>query len=337
MLPAPPPTAPLTSQPHASPGPDTAGASAAGEIRPGAEYGATSQPVATPGPTPAGASAAGEVPSGADHGATLLPVGFPGPSPVSTSAAGEVSPRAQNGASSSTGVQAVSESPREAQDTGPSSQLEASPGEWKASTPVSDYVRPAVKLILDAEIRTDPQGPYGVDASYWEAGRHSAHIAMEVKGALESFTTRAARLSGRTRPTHSLELWEALGFTVQATELAARRVGGSPEKAAEISDNLGRSVSDAGVSDKGKRAETGAGASGPEESPQVELAPSDVTDYVSKRLQVLGAAAGDEGRSVLRPLAGAAKALRGASIPEQLFRARGLQILAGALLRGKSR
>ncbi|GAQ87200.1 hypothetical protein KFL_003380050 [Klebsormidium nitens] len=302
----------------------------------------TSAPSAVPASSPAGASAVGEVPPGAENGATSSPVATPGPSPGGASAAGEVPPRAQNGASSSTGPPAVSESPRDAPDTGPSSQAEARPGETGAGMPIAEYVRPAVKLILDAEVRTDPNGPYGIDESYWASGRNQAPVAPEVTGALENLATRGARLSGRTRPTHGLELWEALGFTVQATELAARRVSGSPERGAGILDKLGRSTSDVGaegaVPDKGKRAVTDTGASVPkEESSQVERAQSDVTDHVSKRLEALAAAAGDEGRSVLRPLAQATIALRGASIPEQLFRARGLQILAGALLRGKSR
>jgi hypothetical protein len=81
---------------------------------------------------------------------------------------------------------------------------------------------------------------------------------------------------------------------------------------------------------------TSAASQGPVYRFPAEFASPAVSAYVTERIKALAAAMSEESRSILVPLARVAQAVRSMSLQAELLRARGMQILAGALLRGVS-
>jgi hypothetical protein len=224
---------------------------------------------------------------------------------------------------------------------------------------IKEDLRSAVMLILDAEARTIPQEPDAFGVTYRKPPEEGGHDTPKLRDALEGFARRMGMLINGDA-TQDLEAWEALGYTVQATEVAARSVKGAPEKWDEGSNDLGwiegqaseleaSSIEPTGVAQTSEAPTRGAGAkeeSGPSTSGAsqgpvyrfpAEFASRAVSAYVTERIKALAAAVSEESRSILVPLARVAQAVRSMSLQAELLRARGMQILAAALLRGVSR
>jgi hypothetical protein len=227
--------------------------------------------------------------------------------------------------------------------TGPQAENRPSPSN---DDKIEEDVRSAVMLILDAEARTIPQEPDAFGVTYWKPPGEGGHDTPKLRDALTGFALRMGMLMSRDA-TQDLEAWETLGYTVQATEVAARSVKGddlgwtkgqaSEREASSIERGAEYEAAGPEVAEEESGPSASAASQGPAYQFQAELASPAVSAYVTERIRALAAAVSEECRSILVPLARVARAVRSMSLQAELLRARGMQILAAALLRGVSR